>query len=181
MKGDLVYILVISIIISTDCYQYCYQYSYVLVLVIVLVLSFSSWLLLSLGISWLVVRSGKYCIFSLHITIVIIRISMITIRIMLFMYCITYDMLSITSCSALFDYVLLYVIFRFGYITLWFVILYCIVLYYSIIYLCFVLRIIFYVLEAISRAPKRTSLRIIYNMIQSWGWNVTSETFDVDI
>ena len=79
-------------------------------------------------------------------------------------------------CSIKSSYMLF---FRLGYITLWFVILYCVILYYSIIYLCFVLCIIFYVLEVISRSPKRTSLRIIYNMIQSWGWNVTSETFDL--
>ena len=40
-----------------------------------------------------------------------IRIIMIIIRIMIIgMYCITYDMVSIMSCSALFDYALLYVI-----------------------------------------------------------------------
>ena len=112
MKGDLVYILVSIFFISTDCYQYCYQYSYVLVLVLVLILLLSLWLLLSLGLSLLVVRSGTYCIVSLHITMIIIRIIMIIIRIMIIItYCITYDMVSITSCSALFDYVLLYVVF----------------------------------------------------------------------
>ena len=59
------------------------------------------------------------------------------------------------------------------------IILYHRILYYSILYLCFVLRIIFYLFEVISRSPKRTSLRIIDNIIQSWGWNVISETFDL--
>ena len=68
---------------------------------------------------------------------------------------------------------------RLGYITLWFVIWYCIIVYYIIVYLFSVLHIIFYALEVISRSPERTSLRIIYNMIQSWGWSVISQTFDL--
>ena len=99
------------------------------------------------------------------------------------MYCITYDMVSIMSCSALFDYVLLYVIL-FGsgmlrYVLFFNIILYHIISYYSILYLCSVLCIIFYLFEVISRSPKRTSLRIIDNIIQSWGWNVISEMFDL--
>ena len=99
---------------------------------------------------------------------IIIRIIMIIIRIMIIiMYCIMYDMVSIMSCSALFDYVLLYVILfgsgilRYGF----YIILYHIILYHIMLYLCSVLRIIFYVLEVISRSPKRTSLRIIYNIV----------------
>ena len=106
---------------------------------------------------------------------------MIIIRIMIIiMYCITYDMVSIMSCSALFDYVLLYVIlFGSGILRYGFhIILYHSTLYYDILYLCSVLRIIFYLLEVISRSPKRTSLRIIDNIIQSRGWNIISEMFD---
>ena len=113
---------------------------------------------------------------------IVIRIIMIIIRIMIIiMYCITYDMVSIMSCSALFDYVILYVIlFGSGILRYGFhIILYHRILYYSILYLCSVLRIIFYLFEVISRSPKRTSLRIIDNIIQSWGWNVISETFDL--
>ena len=101
---------------------------------------------------------------------IVIRIIMIIIRIMIIiMYCITYDMASIMSCSALFDYVLLYVILfdsgilRYGFHFL----LYPRILYYSILYLCSVLRIIFYLFEVISRPPKWTSLLIIDNIIQS--------------
>ena len=101
---------------------------------------------------------------------IVIRIIMIIIRIMIIiMYCITYDMVSIMSCSALFDYVLLYVIlFGSGILRYGFhIILYHRILYYSILYLCSVLCIIFYLFEVISRSPKRTSLRIIDNIIQS--------------
>ena len=106
---------------------------------------------------------------------IVIRIIMIIIRIMIIiMYCITYDMVSIMSCSALFDYVILYVIlFGSGILRYGFhIILYHRILYYSILYLCSVLRIIFYLFEVISRSPKRTSLRIIDNIIQSWGWKL---------
>jgi len=41
---------------------------------------------------------------------IVIRIIMIIRIMIIIMYCITYDMVSIMSCSALFDYVLLYVI-----------------------------------------------------------------------
>ena len=100
---------------------------------------------------------------------IVIRIIMIIIRIMIIiMYCITYDMVSIMSCSALFDYVLLYVIFSVRVYYVMVFILYCTIGYYiSILYLCSVLRIIFYLFEVISRSPKRTSLRIIDNIIQS--------------
>ena len=77
---------------------------------------------------------------------IIIRIIMIIIRIMIIiMYCITYDMVSIMSCSALFDYVLLYVILfgsgivRYGFYT----ILYHVILSYIVVYYT---RVLFYVL-----------------------------------
>ena len=59
------------------------------------------------------------------------------------MYCITYGMVSIMSCSALFDYVLPYVnlfgsgILRYGF----YITLYHIILCHIILYLCSVLRI----------------------------------------
>ena len=55
------------------------------------------------------------------------------IRFMLIMYCITYVMVPIMSCSALFDYVLLYVIL-FGSIVLCYGFLYYNILYYTILY-----------------------------------------------
>ena len=80
-------------------------------------------------------------------------------------------------CSIMSSYMLFYSV-RVYYVMVF--ILYCIIGYYIIVYYtCSVLRIIFYVLEVISRSPKRTSLRIIDNIIQSWGWNVISETFDL--
>ena len=62
----------------------------------------------------------------------------IIIRIMIIiMYCITYDIVSIMSCSALFDYVLLYIIlFDSGILRYGFhIILYHSISYYSILYL----------------------------------------------
>ena len=101
---------------------------------------------------------------------IVIRMIMIIVRIMIIIvYCITYDMVSIMSGSALFDYVLLNVIL-FGSGTLCYgfhIILYHRILYYSILYLCSGLRIIFYLFGVISRSPKRTSLRIIDNIVQS--------------
>ena len=75
---------------------------------------------------------------------IVIRINMIIIRIMIIiMYCITYDMVSIMSCSALFDYVLLYVIFSVRVYYVMVFVLYCIIGYYIIVYYTCVL---FYVL-----------------------------------
>ena len=80
-------------------------------------------------------------------------------------------------CSIMSSYMLFYSV-RVYYVMVF--ILYCTIGYYiSILYLCSVLRIIFCLFEVISRSPKRTSLRIIDNIIQSWGWNVISETFDL--
>ena len=97
------------------------------------------------------------------------------------MYCVWHGFYYVMFCSVRLCPPICYFI-RFGYITLWllyYIVSYHIILYCSILYSCSVLRIIFYVLEVISRSPKRTSLRIIYNIIQSWGWNVISETFDL--
>ena len=84
---------------------------------------------------------------------IVIRIIMIIIRIMIIiMYCITYDMVSIMSCSALFDYVLLYVIL-FGSIILCYGLLYHIVVYHIVVHYIILQYIILVFCFAYYRAP----------------------------